>query len=79
MARHQGGLPIRNEDLKVPSALIERALRERTDLLSMSFHPEDGIQTEPDASVALLELRHVVCVPRCACNPQDCRKRWALP
>jgi serine phosphatase RsbU (regulator of sigma subunit) len=63
VARHQGGLPVRAEDLKVPSGLMERALSERTDLLSMSFHPENGIKTNSEASVALAELRHVVCVP----------------
>jgi serine phosphatase RsbU (regulator of sigma subunit)/pSer/pThr/pTyr-binding forkhead associated (FHA) protein len=51
-------------DLRVPTAVIQRALNSRRELLSMSFDP--GAQ-EPleglDRSVAALELRSAVCVP----------------
>jgi len=51
-------------DLRVPTAVIQRALNTRRELLSMSFDP--GAQ-EPvegvDRSVAALELRSAVCVP----------------
>ena len=52
-------------DLRVPTAVIQRALNSRRELLSMSFDPgaaqeqAEGI----DRSVAALELRSAVCVP----------------
>ena len=51
-------------DLRVPTAVIQRALNSRRELLSMSFNP--GAQEPPegvDRSVAALELRSAVCVP----------------
>jgi serine phosphatase RsbU (regulator of sigma subunit) len=63
VARDRRGAPLDNSDLAVPRSLINRALRTRRDLLSMTFDPtgEDGVH--PDRSVAGLELRSVVCVP----------------
>ena len=51
-------------DLRVPTAVIQRALNSRRELLSMSFDP--GTQQTlggVDRSVAALELRSAVCVP----------------
>lgn len=63
IARDQHGAPLGTGELGVPRSLINRALRTRRDLLSMSFDPlgADGIR--PEMSVADLELRSVVCVP----------------
>ena len=63
VARSQSGLSLSKDDLHVPTRLINRALKDRRDLLTMNFDPlaEDG--TRPDVSVAGLELRSVVCVP----------------
>ncbi len=63
IARDRNGAPLDSSDLGVPRSLINRALRSRRDLLSMTFDPlgADGIR--PEMSVADLELRSVVCVP----------------
>jgi len=51
-------------DLRVPTAVIQRALNSRRELLSMSFNPGDQGPVEGiDRSVAALELRSAVCVP----------------
>lgn len=63
VARDQSGAYIAREDLKVPTRLIGRALRERRELLSMNFDPSAETGAHPDASVANLELRSAVCVP----------------
>ena len=63
VARDRSGVPLATSDLGVPRSLIQRALRTRREMLSMTFDPlgEDGIR--PEMSVADLELRSVVCVP----------------
>jgi phosphoserine phosphatase RsbU/P len=63
VARDRRGAPLGTADLGVPRSLINRALRTRRELLSMTFDPlgADGIR--PEMSVADLELRSVVCVP----------------
>lgn len=63
VARDRHGAPLASTELKVPTSLINRALRSRRELLSMNFDPleEEGIR--PEMSVADLELRSVVCVP----------------
>src|SRR4029077_19193201 len=51
-------------DLRVPTAVIQRALNTRRELLSMSFNPGSQEPLEgQDRSVAALELRSAVCVP----------------
>jgi len=51
-------------DLRVPTAVIQRALNSRRELLSMSFNPGSTETPEGiDRSVAALELRSAVCVP----------------
>jgi len=63
VARDRAGIPLATSDLGVPRSLIQRSLRTRREMLSMTFDPlgEDGIR--PEMSVADLELRSVVCVP----------------
>lgn len=63
VARDRRGIPLAETDLLVPRRLIQRALQQRRELLSMNFDPgaESGIK--PEHSVADLDLRSVVCVP----------------
>jgi phosphoserine phosphatase RsbU/P len=63
VARDRRGLPLDQSDLGVPRSLIQRALRTRRDLLSMTFDPLGAEGIRPEMSVADLELRSVVCVP----------------
>lgn len=63
VARDRRGAPLDTSDLTVPRSLINRALRTRRDLLSMTFDPAGADGVRPDMSVASLELRSVVCVP----------------
>src|SRR5262249_50260324 len=63
VARDAQGKQLPAEDLRVPTSVIQRALRTRRDLLSMNFDPmaEQGVR--PEKSIAALELRSVVCIP----------------
>lgn len=63
VARDAAGQPLESGDLRVSTSVIHRALRNRRELLSMSFDPleQDGIR--PELSVADMELRGAVCVP----------------
>jgi sigma-B regulation protein RsbU (phosphoserine phosphatase) len=63
VARDSEGQQLSKDDLKVPTRLIHRALHKRRELLSMHFDPSAEGATNPDVSVANLELRSVVCVP----------------
>ena len=63
VARDRRGAPLDTSDLTVPRSLINRALRSRRDLLSMTFDQTGTDGVHPDMSVAGLELRSVVCVP----------------
>jgi serine phosphatase RsbU (regulator of sigma subunit) len=63
VARDRSGAPLDTSDLGVPRSLINRALRTRRELLSMTFDPQGADGIRPEMSVADLELRSVVCVP----------------
>ncbi len=63
VARDRRGTPLAKDDLKVPMSVINRALNQRRELLSMSFDPLDEHSLRPESSIANLELRSVVCVP----------------
>lgn len=63
VARDRRGMPLGPADLRVPTRVINRALNQRRDLLSMNFDPLGVEGVQPDMSVANLELRSVVCVP----------------
>jgi serine phosphatase RsbU (regulator of sigma subunit)/pSer/pThr/pTyr-binding forkhead associated (FHA) protein len=63
IARDRRGVPLGATDLGVPRSLINRALRARRELLSMTFDPMGAEGIRPEMSVADLELRSVVCVP----------------
>ena len=64
VSRDLEGQSLDADDLRVPTAVIQRALNSRRELLSMSFNPDAQESREGmDRSVAALELRGVVCVP----------------
>jgi sigma-B regulation protein RsbU (phosphoserine phosphatase) len=63
VARNNRGAPLGKDDLKVPTRLINRALSQRRELLSMNFDPMAASGVSPDMSVEMLALRSVVCVP----------------
>src|ERR1035437_1214840 len=63
IARHRRGRNLHASDLRVPREVIHRALQHRRELLSMNFDPLGEGETRPQASVADLELRSVICVP----------------
>jgi sigma-B regulation protein RsbU (phosphoserine phosphatase) len=63
VARDQSGAPLGSTELRVPTSVINRALRTRRELLSMSFDPLEQQGVRPEMSVADLDLRSVVCVP----------------
>jgi serine phosphatase RsbU (regulator of sigma subunit)/pSer/pThr/pTyr-binding forkhead associated (FHA) protein len=63
IARHRRGRHLHSSDLRVPREVIHRALERRRELLSMNFDPLGEGETRPQASVADLELRSVICVP----------------
>ena len=59
------------ESLRVPRRVLAQALNNRSELLSMSFKANSGV--DPGNSIAELDLRSVVCVPlvRIRAAPQD--------
>ena len=63
LARDRAGVALPDTELKVPTSVIQRALRTRRELLSMSFDPLEEQGIRPNTSIADLELRSVVCVP----------------
>lgn len=63
VARDRQGNPLTEASLRVPRRVIERALRDRRELLSMQFDPSEQAGLSPEHSIAALELRSVVCVP----------------
>jgi serine phosphatase RsbU (regulator of sigma subunit) len=63
VARDSRGKTLAPEDLRVPTAIIHRALTHRRELLSMSFDPHADDAGLPSRTVAELELRSVVCIP----------------
>jgi len=63
VARSRSGSPLAAGDLGVPQSIIDRALRTRRELLTMTFDPLGAEGIRPEMSVADLELRSVVCVP----------------
>jgi serine phosphatase RsbU (regulator of sigma subunit) len=60
VARDRNGRNLEEKDLRVPRGVIQRALTQRRDLLSMNFDPS---QMDIEKSIVDLELRSVVCVP----------------
>lgn len=63
VSRDRNGAPLSEDDLRVPRRLIQRALQQRRELLSMTFDPTGSEAMQPEHSIADLELRSVVCVP----------------
>ena len=71
VARDSRGANLPSSALKVPMSVINRALRTRRDMLSMTFDPLEQEGVRPETSVADLELRSVVCIPLIHIRPGD--------
>jgi serine phosphatase RsbU (regulator of sigma subunit) len=63
VARNAQGQHLRETDLRVPRQVIQRALQNRRELLSMNFEPLSADETGSENSIVDLELRSVICVP----------------
>ncbi len=63
VARNRQGQPLSDSDLQVPRRVLQRALEQRRDLLSMNFDPQGQAGIRPEQSIADLELRSVISVP----------------
>ncbi|MGD0668350.1 MAG: SpoIIE family protein phosphatase [Bryobacteraceae bacterium] len=63
VARHRHGHKLPLDDLRVPRAVIHRALQHRRELLFMNFDPGAAEGQTAEHTVAALDLRSVVCVP----------------
>jgi len=63
VARDRDGNPLAESDLQVPRRIIQKALHQRRELLSMNFDPVGETGMRPEHTAADLDLRSVVCVP----------------
>ena len=63
VARHRRGHKLPLDELRVPRAVIHRALQHRRELLFMNFDEGAGIGRSAEHSVSDLDLRSAVCVP----------------
>lgn len=63
VGRDQAGRTLTPKDLPVPTALIQRALKERKELLSFHFDPLADWSGRFNDSLDGLDLRSVLCVP----------------
>ena len=65
VARSQDGHRLAEQELLVPTNMIEEALLARRDLLSMTLEPlSSGTEVaHAERTIRAMELRHVVCVP----------------
>jgi serine phosphatase RsbU (regulator of sigma subunit) len=81
VARDRRGRPLGAAELRVPTRVINRALNQRREMLSMNFDPLGLEGVQPDMSVSDLELRSVVCVPlvrvRAALSEDTCASSLA--
>ena len=62
VARDRQGRRLAHTDLEVPVTALQQALRQRRELLSMTFEPP-APATEGDSTAQGVEVRSVVCVP----------------
>ncbi len=62
VARTRDGRNLNSEELTVPTSVIFKELRQRRELLTMTFDPSmEGF--DPQKTIAALELRTVICIP----------------
>lgn len=62
VARTREGRHLGRDELRVPSALILKELKQRRELLTMNFDPGGG-EFDPQKTIAALDLRTVICIP----------------
>jgi phosphoserine phosphatase RsbU/P len=63
VARDRNGRPVPHSELNVSLKSLQRALRQRRELLAMTFDPSQSAGLSSDSTVADEELRSIVCVP----------------
>lgn len=62
VARTREGRHLGREELRVPTTLVLKELKQRRELLTMSFDPgAEGF--DPQQTIAALDLRTVICIP----------------
>jgi serine phosphatase RsbU (regulator of sigma subunit) len=62
VARTRDGRNLNSQELTVPTSVILKELRQRRELLTMTFDPAmEGF--DPQQTIAALELRTVICIP----------------
>jgi serine phosphatase RsbU (regulator of sigma subunit) len=71
VARDRTGAPLSKNDLRVPAGVIQQALDNRRELLSMNFNPLQAAGASAGTTIAELELRSVVAVPLVRFRPQE--------
>lgn len=62
VARTRDGRNLSSEELTVPTSVILKELRQRRELLTMTFDPAME-NFDPQKTIAALELRTVICIP----------------
>lgn len=62
VARTREGRNLSSDELRVPTTLILKELKQRRELLTMSFDP-GAKGFDPQQTIAALELRTVICIP----------------
>jgi serine phosphatase RsbU (regulator of sigma subunit) len=71
VARDMTGHELSKNELRVPANVIQQALDNRRELLSMNFNPHQVSETMAGTTVAELELRSVIAVPLVRVRPRD--------
>ncbi len=70
-ARNESGLSIAPDELEVPVRLIGQALKNRRQMLTMTFAPDAEDSVQPDTAVRRLNLRGALCVPLIRVRTED--------
>lgn len=63
VARDQRGMNLPASELHIPMRIIEKALAQRRDLLSMNLDLREQIRNDPDVTTSQLPVTSMVCVP----------------
>jgi serine phosphatase RsbU (regulator of sigma subunit)/pSer/pThr/pTyr-binding forkhead associated (FHA) protein len=69
VARDSRGMSLPPSELHVPARLIQRALEQRRELLTMNFDLREQIKHDPDITTSQLQSRNIVCVPLVQIRP----------
>lgn len=69
VARDNRGMSVPASELQVSPRVIQRALEQRRELLSMNFDLRELIRQDPDITTTQLQSRNIVCVPLVQIRP----------